>query len=104
MDASKVRSLSNWSITRAYGITPGGDYNWGLPLASTEVTISSIPLSVLYDEDSQTAEVKFRVTQNASGDGTLDPSHLVFAFHGLDAYGKAMDAAADQYSGMSMIV
>ena len=104
MDASTIRSLSNWSITRAYGITPGGDYNWGLPLASTEVTISSIPLSVVYDEGSQTAEVKFRVTQNTSGDGTLDPSHLVFAFHGLDAYGKAMNAAADQYSGISKIV
>jgi hypothetical protein len=68
------------------------------------VTVSSIPVSVVYDQNSQTADVKFRVTQNASGDGTLDPSHLVFAFHGLDAYGKAMDAAADQYSGISNIV
>jgi tetratricopeptide (TPR) repeat protein len=104
MDASTVTSLAEWSITKAYGQTPGGDYNWGLPLAPTEVTVSSTPVSVVYDQNSQTADVKFRVTQNAWGDGTLDPSHLVFAFHGLDAYGKAMDAAADQYSGISNIV
>jgi len=61
-------------------------------------------VSVVYDQDSQTADVDFRVTQNASGNGTLDPSHLVFAFQGLDAYGKAMDPSKDQYSGISMIV
>ena len=104
MDTSTVSSPAYWSITRAYGQTSGGDYNWGLPLATTEVPISPIPISVVYDQNSQTADVKFRVTQNASGNGTLDPSHLVFAFRGLDAYGKAMDNAADEYSGMSQIV
>jgi tetratricopeptide (TPR) repeat protein len=104
MDASTITSPSSWSITRAYGQTRGGDYNWGLPLAATEVAISSTPVNVVYNQDSQTADVKFRLTQNASGNGTLDPSHLVFAFHGLDAYGKAMDPAADEYSGISMIV
>jgi tetratricopeptide (TPR) repeat protein len=104
MDASTVTSPAYWSITRAYGQTRGGDYNWGLPLAPTEVTLSPTPVSVAYHQDLQTADVKFRITQNASGNGTLDPSHLVFAFHGLDAYGKAMDAAADEYSGISMIV
>ena len=104
MDASSVRAPSYWSITRAYGQTPGGDYNWGLPLPSTEVTVSPAPVTVVYDQDLQTADVKFRINQNASGNGTLDPSHLVFTFQGLDAYGKAMDPAADQYSGISKIV
>jgi tetratricopeptide (TPR) repeat protein len=104
MDASTVTSPAYWSIARAYGQTTGGDYNWGLPLAPTEVTPSTTPVSIVYHQDSQTADVEFRVTQNASGNGTLDPSHLIFAFRGLDAYGKAMDPAADQYSGISMIV
>ena len=103
MDASTVTSPAYWSIARAYGQTRGGDYNWGLPLPSTEVTTPT-PVSIVYDEDSQTADVVFLLTQNASGSGTLDPSHLVFAFHGLDAYGEAMDPAADEYSGISLIV
>jgi tetratricopeptide (TPR) repeat protein len=104
MDASTVTSPAYWSISRAYGQTRGGDYNWGLPPPPTEVTISPTPVNVVYDQDSQIADVKFRVTQNAAGSGTLDPSHLVFTFHGLDAYGKAMDPSADEYSGISMIV
>jgi tetratricopeptide (TPR) repeat protein len=103
MDASTVTSLAYWSITRAYGQTTGGDYNWGLPLPSTELGTPTL-VNVTYDQGSQTADVKFRVTQNDSGDGTLDPSHLLFTFQGLDAYGKAMDQAADQYSGISLIV
>jgi tetratricopeptide (TPR) repeat protein len=104
MDASTVESPAYWSIIRANGMNPGGAYNWGLPLTPTEVTISPSPLSVVYHQDSATADVTFRITQNASGDGTLDPSHMVFRFHGLDAYGEAMDPAADEYSGISMIV
>jgi len=104
MDASTITSPPYWSITRAYGQTRGGDYNWGRPSPPTEVTISPTPVNVVYNQDLQTADVEFQVTQNASGNGTLDPSHLVFAFHGLDAYGKAMDPAADEYSGISMIV
>ena len=103
MDASTVTSPAYWSIARAYGQTPGGNYNWGLQLPSTEVTTPTL-VSIVYDQNSQTADVKFRVSQNSSGNGTLDPSHLVFAFKGLDAYGKAMDPAADEYSGISMIV
>jgi hypothetical protein len=104
MDISTVTSPAYWSITRADGQNRGGAYNWGLPSASTEVTIPPIPVSVVYDPDLQTADVTFRVTQNASGNGTLDPSHIVFAFRGLDAYGQAMDPAANEYSGISLIV
>jgi hypothetical protein len=104
MDASTIKSPAYWNITRADGQNRGGAYNWGLPLQSTEVTISPVPAAVVYHQDSQTADVTFRIIQNSSGNGTLDPSHIVFAFNGLDAYGKAMDPAANEYSGMSMIV
>jgi tetratricopeptide (TPR) repeat protein len=104
MDASTVASPAYWNITRANGENRGGVYNWGLPLAPTEVSVSPIPVSVVYHPDSQTADVIFKITQNASGDGTLDPSHLVFKFQGLDVYGEAMDPAADEYSSISMIV
>ena len=101
---STVTSPAYWSITKAYGQNRGGAYNWSLPSPLTEVTISSTPVSVVYHQDSETADVIFRITQNASGNGTLDPSHIVFGFNGLDAYGEAMDPAADEYSGISMIV
>jgi hypothetical protein len=104
MDASTVASPAYWSITRADGRNRGGAYNWGLPSAPTEVNILPIPVRVAYNPNSQTADVIFRITQNASGDGTLDPSHLVFRFHGLDVYGDAMDPTADEYSSTSKIV
>lgn len=104
MDASTVTSPAYWSITRADGQNLGGTYNWSLPSPPTEVTISPVPVAVVYHQNSQTADVTFRIIQNSSGNGTLDPSHIVFGFNGLDAYGKAMDPAANEYSGISMIV
>jgi len=47
------------------------------------------------------ATVYFSVDQNATADATIDPKHIVFKFSGLDAYGKAMDASADEYAGFS---
>ena len=104
MDASTVASPAYWSIARADGTKPGGAYNWGLPTAPTEVNASPVPISVVYRPDSFTADVIFRIAQNASGDGTLDPSHLVFGFHGQDIYGDTMDPDADEYGGISLIV
>ncbi|MBM4339138.1 MAG: tetratricopeptide repeat protein [Deltaproteobacteria bacterium] len=104
MDGSTVESPAYWSITKANGQNRGGVYNWGLPLAATEIYISPLPVSVVYHPNSQTADVIFKISQNGSGDGTLDPSHLVFKFKGLDIYGEAMDSAADEYSGISKIV
>ncbi len=104
MDAATVTNPAYWNITRSDGRDVGSLYNWGLPVAETEALIDRIPLRVVYDQDEQTATVTFRVTQNASGDATLDPSHLVFRFLGRDAYGFAMDSSADQYSGISLIV
>jgi hypothetical protein len=44
------------------------------------------------------------ISQNDAGNATIDPQHIVFKFAGKDAYGKAMDLSADQFSGFSSIV
>ncbi|MBI5639123.1 MAG: tetratricopeptide repeat protein [Nitrospirae bacterium] len=104
MDTISVQNISNWGISRENGTNSGGPYNWGIQLPSSEVTIPSIPLSVIYHPDTLTADVMFRITQNAAADGTIDPSHILFRFYGKDAYGNAMDTSADEYSGLSKIV
>ncbi len=103
MDVASVLNPLNWNISRATGINAGGAYNWGLGISSAEALIPSIPVSVFYNNDSRTADVHFRIAQNATADSTIDPGHIVFKFRGIDVYGKAMDPAADEYSGFSMI-
>ncbi|MDY6838237.1 MAG: tetratricopeptide repeat protein [Thermodesulfobacteriota bacterium] len=103
MDRSSVENRANWQISRASGAGPGEAYNFGLPIPSTEVRIASIPDSIYYDSESWTATVKFTVRQNASANGTIDPSHIQFQFKGKDLYGLAMDTDGDQYSHFSGI-
>jgi tetratricopeptide (TPR) repeat protein len=104
MDIASVENRYNWRISRATGDIKGGSYNWGLPIPSSEAYISLYPERVNYDFQNNTAIVTFRITQNASGNATLDPSHIVFQFLGQDAYGNKMNPSADQYSGLSKIV
>lgn len=103
MDSASVQNRYNWSITRANIIDNGGVYNNGLAIPATEVSIMPIPSNVSYNTDTKIATVQFMVTQNSSGNATLDPSHLVFSFYGKDAYGKALEKTGDQYSGFSSI-
>ena len=103
MDSASIQNPYNWSISRSAATSPEGPYNWGLPVAQTEATISPVPASVVYHPDSRSAEVTFFVSQNADLSATLDPSHLVFKFGGKDVYGNSMDAAADEYNGISKI-
>jgi tetratricopeptide (TPR) repeat protein len=103
MDAASVGHMANWSISRSTEARTGGPYNWG-NITETDVKVTSAPVSVIYDPGSLTAKVTFSITQNAAGDGTIDLSHLVFRFKGTDGYGNMMDAAADEYSGVSEIV
>jgi hypothetical protein len=56
---------------------------------------------VYYNQQDQAATVLFRIRQNATGNGTLDPSHINFSFNGKDVVGLSMDKSADQYSGFS---
>jgi tetratricopeptide (TPR) repeat protein len=104
MDPITVQNPLNWEIGRATGTDAGGAYNWGMPASATDVVFPSVPDYVLYDPETFTADVTFKITQNSEGNGTIDPSHIMFRFYGIDAYGKAMDLTADEYSGISQIV
>ena len=104
MDADSVQNVANWQISRESGPYTSDDYNFGMPLPSTEVNPPVMPSAVAYNPESRTAVMTFRIAQNAAGDGTIDPSHIAFRFNGIDAYGKKMDPSADEYSGFSQIV
>ncbi len=103
MDIASVQNRYNWGINRASITQNGGVYNGGFTVPNTEANILPIPVNVTYDTDINTAIVRFRLTQNADGNATLDPAHIVFKFYGTDTYGKTMDKSADQYSGFSGI-
>jgi hypothetical protein len=101
MDRESIENPANWLISRAAGQGPGQSYNFGMRVPATEVSIKPIPDAVTWDEDNLTASVYFTITQNASGTGTLDPSHIEFKFSGKDIYGLAMDTQCDQFCGFS---
>ncbi|MDD3949869.1 MAG: hypothetical protein PHW59_01915, partial [Desulfobacterales bacterium] len=103
MDAASVVSSRNWTISRATIRNNGGVYNYGLPPLSSEASIPCNPAYVLFDDETNMATVYFRISQNQDADATMDPNHIVFKFSGVDAYGRAMDSAADEYSGFSGI-
>ena len=103
MDQASVLDRYNWSITRASIRENGGVYNGGLTPSKIEAGIIPIPVAVAYSTETNTATVRFRLSQNAEANATIDPAHIVFKFHGMDAYGKAMDQSADEYSGFSRI-
>ncbi|ACH40711.1 TPR domain protein [Citrifermentans bemidjiense Bem] len=96
MDAASVQDTSNWTITKATG-GAAGYYNNLLPILPTEAYIPQNPLSVTYDPEKRTATVNFMLSQNDTGDATIDSAHMVFKFSGTDARGKVMDPAADEF-------
>lgn len=104
MDSSSVQNPYNWTIARAPAGTPGGAYNWGIAVPSTEAPIALFPKYVTYDSNSLMAAVTFQIRQNLSANGTIDPSHILFKFSGKDAYGNTIDPDADEYGGLSLIV
>jgi tetratricopeptide (TPR) repeat protein len=101
MDRSSVENPLNWSISRADAVGFGKTYNFNQPIPDTEITLPSIPDYVLYDKLANTATVAFTVSQNATADGTIDPSHIVFKFSGEDVHGIEMDSDGDEFSGFS---
>ena len=104
MDPQSVQNPMNWSITKAPPGSSGGAYNWGVTTPSTDIPLSPIPTNVSYDSETSMAIVSFRITQDATADGTLDPSHIQFAFSGKDVDGNKMDTTANKYSGISLII
>ncbi len=103
MDRASVENRYNWGISRASGSNPGDSYNFSMPIPSSEVALSPYPEHVLYDSESKTATIKFTLQQNASSDGTIDPSHIDFKFTGTDLGGLQMDPDHDQFTGFSGI-
>lgn len=99
MDVASVMNPQNWTISRAKS-AEGGYYNNTMPVNSArEVTIQPRPMSVIYDPTTQEATLTFSISQNAEGNATIDPSHLVFKFSGKDASGRSMDTGADEIDG-----
>jgi tetratricopeptide (TPR) repeat protein len=103
MDRDSVEDRFNWKISRASGGGPGQAYNFGMPVPSTEISLSPYPDYVFYDSETLTATVYFTIHQNASADGTIDPSHIEFKFNGEDRYCYPMDPERDQFSGFSKV-
>ncbi len=101
MDRESVENRINWQINRSTQNGTGQAYNFGLPIPSTEVTVSPYPENVYWDEEELKATVTFTIQQNATADGTIDPSHIEFKFTGKDTYGNTMDEDFDQFIGFS---
>ena len=99
MDRESVENRLNWGIGRSTGSGPGQRYNFGLAVADTEIMPPDYPDHVYYDEKAQTAVVTFTLSQNAAGNGTIDPSHIEFTFSGKDQYGYKMNPSGDQFRG-----
>ncbi len=103
MQRASVENIANWRIGRSTQGGPAKAYNFGMSVPSTEVSISPLPASVYYDAEKMTATVYFKVQQNATADGTIDPSHIEFKFAGKDIYENSMDADFDQFTGFSKV-
>lgn len=101
MDVASIENRLNWTISRASSHNLAETYNYGDVIPETEIMLSPIPDYVLYNVETRTATVGFTVRQNETANGTIDPSHIVFAFNGTDVNGVAIDSRADQYSGFS---
>lgn len=101
MDEASIINPYNWKISRATIRDNGGVYNYGLAPTTKEAAILPAPAYVTYNKETNTATVYFKLSQNSTADATIDPRHIVFKFSGVDTYGKAMDASADEYSGFS---
>lgn len=104
MDLSSVTNPLNWIISRSTGSGRGDGYNFDLPIPDTEAQLPAFPTTVTYDADELSATVWFRLSQNAAGNATIDPSHVRFAFHGRDVFGGPMSAEADAYTGLTGFV
>lgn len=101
MDAQSVENEQNWRIERNVGTGRGDGYNYSMLLPASEVSLPTAPEAVYYDPDTMTATVLFKITQNDTATGTIDPSHIKFSFNGSDVLGLSMDSQADEYAGYS---
>ena len=100
MDVKSIQDTANWSISRSsgYGVSA---YNFGLKMNSRETEVPDKPQNVLYDPSSRTASVTFALSQNETGNGIIDPGHIVFSFSGTDEFGNEMSEDYDSYCGFN---
>jgi tetratricopeptide (TPR) repeat protein len=103
MDRVSVEATTNWSINRAGGYG-ASKYNYGRAIPSTETTIPRLPDYVSYDSKNLTATVFFKIYQNSTADGTIDPGHIEFSFRGVDRFEQKMDPKSDQWTGFSGVL
>jgi hypothetical protein len=102
MDEVSVENALNWTIRKATGGDGGVYANGYLMNVARQVAILPVPISVTYDPTTYEATVSFKITQNAAGDGLIDPSHWVFRFAGTDASGNPMDPGGDEWDGSAL--
>ncbi len=102
MDMKSVTSISNWTISRGRNAS-AGYYNNSVTAygGGKDVNLPAKPVSIIYNASTMQATVNFVLTQNATGDATVDPKHVVFKFTGMDASGRSMDASSDEIDGRS---
>ncbi|MDD2898967.1 MAG: tetratricopeptide repeat protein [Desulfuromonadaceae bacterium] len=98
MDTVSIMNPANWEISKANS-TEGGFYIG--QTGGREASIPKNPTFISYNPDTHQASVTFTVKQNAAGNATIDPSHLVFKFTGVDAAGRQMDPASNEIDGAS---
>ena len=101
MDRESVENLTNWKIGRSTSSQPDQKYNNGFLIPTTEIQVSPLPDNVYYNSEQYQATVTFTIRQNATADGTIDPTHIEFKFSGNDAFGNKMDPKFDQYMGVT---
>ncbi len=100
MDRESVEETTNWSIGRA-----GGYRSESVQLRPRNPvhgdSIQRLPDYVSYDSKNLTATVFFKIYQNSTADGTIDPGHIEFSFRGVDRFEQKMDPEKDQWTGFS---
>jgi tetratricopeptide (TPR) repeat protein len=108
MEYASITNPANWEISKAKN-SKGGYYNNTMATGPDEASIPKRPYDITYDPLTRQAKVFFIVNQNSTVDigsgnagATIDPSHLVFKFSGVDAAGRKMDTTADQIDGYSI--
>lgn len=99
MDTTSVMNPANWEISKAQN-TEGGYYI--SQTGGREAAVPSAPAFVSYNPETRQASVTFSIQQNSAADASIDPSHLVFKFSGIDSAGRQMDTAADQVDGAAL--
>ena len=99
MDMTSVMNPANWEISRANN-TEGGFYI--SQTSGREAAIPKSPTFVSYNPETRQANVTFTVQQNSAANATIDPSHLVFKFSGIDAAGRQMDTGGDEIDGAAL--